>query len=107
MKLQRGAIASSVAHDSHNIVVVGVDDEAICRVANAVIAERGGIAAGRDEHLEVLPLPVAGIMSNDTGPRVAARYEALTGFCSTKITVWVELAVYDAFVFGFIGYSGA
>ena len=43
MKLQRGAIASSVAHDSHNIVVVGVDDESMCRVANAVIAERGGI----------------------------------------------------------------
>ena len=85
MKLQRGAIASSVAHDSHNIVVVGVDDEAICRVANAVIAERGGIAAGRDEHLEVLPLPVAGIMSNDTGPRVAARYEALTGFARRKL----------------------
>jgi adenine deaminase len=85
MKLQRGAIASSVAHDSHNIVVVGVDDEAICRVANAVIAERGGIAAGRDDHLEVLPLPVAGIMSNDTGPRVAARYEALTGFARRKL----------------------
>ena len=85
MKLQRGAIASSVAHDSHNIVVVGVDDEAICRVANAVIAERGGIAAGRDDHLEVLPLPVAGIMSNDTGPRVGARYEALTGFARRKL----------------------
>jgi adenine deaminase len=85
MKMERGAIASSVAHDSHNIVVVGIDDEAICRVANAVIAERGGIAAGRDEHLEVLPLPVAGIMSNDTGPRVAARYEALTGFARRKL----------------------
>ncbi|TXF88264.1 adenine deaminase [Neolewinella aurantiaca] len=85
MKMERGAIASSVAHDSHNIVVVGVDDEAICRVANAVIAERGGIAAGRDEHLEVLPLPVAGIMSSDSGPRVAARYEALTGFARRKL----------------------
>jgi len=85
MKLQRGAIASSVAHDSHNIVVVGVDDESICRVANAVIAERGGIAAGRDEYLEVLPLPVAGIMSNDTGPRVAARYGELSGFARRKL----------------------
>ena len=85
MKLQRGAIASSVAHDSHNIVVVGVDDAAICRVANAVIAERGGIAAGRDEYLEVLPLPVAGIMSNDTGPRVAARYAELSGFARRKL----------------------
>jgi adenine deaminase len=85
MKLERGAIASSVAHDSHNIVVVGVTDEDICRVANAVIAERGGIAAGRDEHLEVLPLPVAGIMSNDTGPRVAARYGELNGFAHRKL----------------------
>ena len=85
MKLQRGAIASSVAHDSHNIVVVGVDDASICRVANAVIAEQGGIAAGRDEYLEVLPLPVGGIMSNDTGPRVAARYEAISGFARRKL----------------------
>ncbi|MTB50726.1 adenine deaminase [Lewinella sp. W8] len=90
MKLQRGAIASSVAHDSHNIVVVGVDDESMCRVANAVIAERGGIAAGRDEYLEVLPLPVAGIMSNDTGPRIAARYGALNGFTKRKLRCGLE-----------------
>ena len=85
MKLQRGAIASSVAHDSHNIVVVGVDDEAMCRIANAVIAERGAIAAGRDEYLEVLPLPVAGIMSLDRGPQVAARYGELSGFVRRKL----------------------
>lgn len=85
MKLQRGAIASSVAHDSHNIVVVGTDDAEMARVANAVIAERGGIAAGRDEHLHVLPLPVAGIMSDDTGPRVAAAYEAISGFAKRKL----------------------
>ncbi|MFT7120521.1 MAG: adenine deaminase [Neolewinella sp.] len=85
MQLKRGAIASSVAHDSHNIVVVGVDDEAICRVANAVIEARGGVAAGRDEYLEVLPLPVAGIMSNDSGPKVAARYAELSGFARRKL----------------------
>jgi adenine deaminase len=85
MKLQRGAIASSVAHDSHNIVVVGLDDVEMCRVANAIIAAKGGIAAGRDEHLELLPLPVAGIMSNDTGPRVAAAYEAISGFTKRKL----------------------
>lgn len=90
MKLQRGAIASSVAHDSHNIVVVGVNDAAMCRVANAVIAERGGIAAGRDEYLEVLPLPVAGIMSNDSGPKVAARYGALNGFAKRKLRCGLE-----------------
>ena len=85
MKLQRGALASSVAHDSHNIVAVGVDDAAICRMVNALIAERGGIAAGRDEYLEVLPLPVAGIMSLDTGPRVAARYAEVSGFVRRKL----------------------
>ena len=85
MKLQRGAIASSVAHDSHNIVVVGVDDGEMARVANAIIEAKGGIAAGRDEYLELLPLPVAGIMSNDTGPRVAARYAELSGFARRKL----------------------
>ncbi|CAH1001142.1 Adenine deaminase [Neolewinella maritima] len=90
MKLQRGAIASSVAHDSHNIVAVGVSDEDICRMVNAVIAERGGIAAGRHEYLEVLPLPVAGIMSLDTGPRVAARYAELSGFARRKLRCGLE-----------------
>ncbi|MEM1216617.1 MAG: adenine deaminase, partial [Bacteroidota bacterium] len=90
MKLQRGAIASSVAHDSHNIVVVGVDDEAICRVANAVIAARGGIAAGRDEYLEVLPLPIAGIMTNERGPKVAARYSEISGFAKRKLRCGLE-----------------
>ena len=90
MKLQRGAIASSVAHDSHNIVAVGVSDEDICRMVNAVIAERGGIAAGRHEYLEVLPLPVAGIMSLDTGPRVAARYGEISGFVRRKLRCGLE-----------------
>ncbi|NJB87263.1 adenine deaminase [Lewinella marina] len=90
MKLQRGAIASSVAHDSHNIVVVGVDDESICRMVNAVIAEKGGIAAGRDEYLEVLPLPVAGIMSAERGPYVAARYAEISGFVRRKLRCGLE-----------------
>ncbi|MBB4080926.1 adenine deaminase [Lewinella aquimaris] len=90
MKLQRGAIASSVAHDSHNIVAVGIDDEAICRMVNAVIAEKGGIAAGRHEYLEVLSLPVAGIMSLDTGPRVAARYGEISGFVRRKLRCGLE-----------------
>lgn len=85
MTLKRGAIASSVAHDSHNIVAVGVDDESICRVVNALIETKGGIAAGRDEYLEVLPLPVAGIMTNESGPRVARRYGDLNGFVRRKL----------------------
>ena len=90
MKLQRGAIGSSVAHDSHNIVVVGTDDAEMCRIANAIIAEKGGIAAGRDEYLEVLPLPIAGIMTAESGPKVAARYAELNGFARRKLRCTLE-----------------
>jgi adenine deaminase len=79
--LQRGAIASSVAHDSHNIVAVGVDDQSICEAVNLVIAQRGGIsfydATSPESHLgqaNVLPLPVAGLMSTNDGYDVAKAY---------------------------------
>ncbi|MEM7574425.1 MAG: adenine deaminase [Bacteroidota bacterium] len=85
MQMERGAIASSVAHDSHNIVAVGVDDASICRVVNALIDNKGGIAACRDEYLEVLPLPVAGIMTNEKGPLVAKRYSEINGFTKRKL----------------------
>ena len=74
---KRGAIASSVGHDSHNIIAVGVDDESICRVVNKVIAAEGGIAAV-DEGLELtIPLPVAGIMSVEDGYEVSKQYKAI------------------------------
>lgn len=72
-----GAIASSVAHDSHNIIAVGVDDESICAAVNAVIRERGGISVANGNEVQVLPLPVAGLMSNLDGYEVAAQYSAL------------------------------
>ena len=82
--LQRGAIASSVAHDSHNIVAVGVDDDSLCRAVNLVIAHRGGLACvdpGDPAQLPdtelILPLPVAGLMSLDDGYRVAEAYTAI------------------------------
>ena len=75
--LKDGAIASSVAHDSHNIIAVGTSEEYLSRVANMVMENKGGIAAvNRNDEL-VLPLPVAGIMSNLPGEEVARRYEAL------------------------------
>ncbi|MEP7277833.1 MAG: adenine deaminase [Bacteroidota bacterium] len=75
--LTRGAIASSVAHDSHNIVAVGVDDERICRAVNLVIEKKGGISCV-DPHTEmVLALPVAGLMSAEDGYQVAAAYTAI------------------------------
>jgi adenine deaminase len=61
--LKEGAIASSVAHDSHNIIAVGVNDELICKAVNAIIEEKGGICAVTAEDSLVLGLPVAGIMS--------------------------------------------
>lgn len=77
--LSRGAIASSVAHDSHNIVAVGVDDESICRAVNLVIAQQGGLSCTDPAtHTElVLPLPVAGLMSADDGYAVAEAYTAI------------------------------
>ncbi|MDQ6608352.1 MAG: adenine deaminase [Bacteroidota bacterium] len=74
--LKRGAIASSVAHDSHNIVAVGVDDESICRAVNLIIEEEGGISCVGNENL-ILPLPVAGLMSAEDGYEVARNYSAI------------------------------
>lgn len=89
--IKQGAIASSVAHDSHNIVAVGVDDESLMKAVNLVIKERGGISAANASLWEatgnrkeksslqgiVLGLPVAGLMSNEDGYKVAAAYTAI------------------------------
>ncbi|MEL6844859.1 MAG: adenine deaminase, partial [Bacteroidota bacterium] len=69
--LRQGAIASSVGHDSHNIVAVGVDDASLCRAVNLIIAQKGGIAAVSEQQEHVLPLPVAGIMSDKDGYEIA------------------------------------
>lgn len=73
----KGAIASSVAHDSHNIVAVGVDDESLAKAINLVIAERGGVSCVNDSSAKVLGLPVAGLMSADDGYKVADAYTAI------------------------------
>lgn len=75
--LQKGAIASSVAHDSHNVVVVGVSEEAICDAVNLIIGEKGGISLVSETFQEVLPLPVAGIMSDRDAYVVAKKYAHL------------------------------
>ncbi|OLY91471.1 Adenine deaminase [Cnuella takakiae] len=75
--LKRGALASSVAHDSHNIVAVGVDDASICAVVNAVIEKEGGLAVANATGVQALGLPVAGLMSNDDAYVVAEKYIAL------------------------------
>jgi adenine deaminase len=76
--LQRGALASSVAHDSHNILAVGVDDESICRAVNLVIRHHGGLSCVDPQGAEIiLPLPIAGLMSLEEGHKVANHYTAI------------------------------
>jgi adenine deaminase len=75
--LQQGAIASSVAHDSHNIIAVGSTDAEICRAVNAIIRAQGGIAVVEGDKVQILELPIAGLMSNADGYQVAARYSHL------------------------------
>lgn len=78
--LKTGAIASSVGHDSHNIIAVGVDDASICRAVNLIISEKGGIAAVNENEEMLLPLPVGGIMSEKDGYEVAAAYTKIDLF---------------------------
>jgi adenine deaminase len=75
--LKEGAIASSVAHDSHNIVAVGVDDDSLCKAVNRVIEQQGGISCVGPQASLVLPLPVAGLMSANDGYDVASSYTAI------------------------------
>ncbi len=83
--LSSGAIASSVGHDSHNILAVGTDDQSLCQAVNLVIENRGGIVALNAEEQHVLPLPVAGLMSDRDGVRVAADYERIDHFVKSTL----------------------
>lgn len=76
--LKHGAIASSVAHDCHNILAVGVSDELICKAVNAIIKHQGGVAVVTANTEDVVPLPVAGIMSDQDGVTVGKQYAALS-----------------------------
>ncbi len=78
--LTEGAIASSVAHDSHNIIAVGVDDVAIADAINLIVREKGGISAVSNTKMGVLPLPIAGLMSNKDAYQVAEDYTQIDRF---------------------------
>ncbi|MEJ7610725.1 MAG: adenine deaminase [Ferruginibacter sp.] len=78
--ISHGAIASSVAHDSHNIVAVGADDESICEAVNLIIEAKGGISAVSDDREMLLPLPIAGLMSAEDGFKVAEHYTTINDF---------------------------
>jgi len=74
---KNGAIASTVAHDSHNIIAVGVTDAAIVEAINLVIKEQGGISCVSSNTTKVMGLPVAGLMSLEDPYKVAADYTAI------------------------------
>ncbi|MCF6279783.1 MAG: adenine deaminase [Flavobacteriaceae bacterium] len=75
--LKKGAIASSVAHDCHNIVVVGTSDEEICNAVNLIIKNKGGVCAVNGEKQKNLALPVAGIMSDKNGWETGKAYQEI------------------------------
>ncbi len=75
--LKNGAIASSVAHDSHNIIAVGVEDEDIMNAVNLLIKEKGGVSLANADEKIVLPLHVAGLMSNKDCYLIASEYDSI------------------------------
>lgn len=78
--LKEGAIASSVGHDSHNIIAVGVSDEAICKAVNLIIENKGGICAVSNTDQKIVSLPVAGIMSDKNAEIIGHAYAELDAF---------------------------
>lgn len=75
--LKNGAIASSVAHDSHNIVAIGTNDQDLACAINLIIAQKGGVSAAWGKEQKIVALPVAGLMSNEEGTEVAKTYQNL------------------------------
>jgi adenine deaminase len=75
--IKQGAIASSVAHDSHNIVAVGTDDDSIMKAVNLIIGHKGGVSIAKDNLDMILPLPIAGLMSDEDGYKVAELYSII------------------------------
>ena len=81
--LKEGAIASSVGHDSHNIIVVGVTDEAICKAVNLIIENKGGICAVSNTKEAIVKLPIAGIMSDKPCADIGKQYQTLDAMAKT------------------------
>lgn len=83
--LTKGAIASCVGHDTHNIIAVGCDDKSITRAVNLIISNKGGISAVSDDRELVLPLPYAGIMTDKDGVSVGLEYAAIDRFTKSEL----------------------
>lgn len=78
--LKTGAIASTVAHDSHNIIAVGTNDQSLSIAINQLVECKGGVSAVGHEQFHTLPLPVAGLMSTEDGAEVARQYTEIDKF---------------------------
>jgi adenine deaminase len=83
--LTQGAIAGSVAHDSHNIIAVGTNDADLCKAINTVILHKGALVACNASEEKVLPLPIAGLMSNGEAWEVAEWYKQVDSFSKTTL----------------------
>ncbi|MEG1729151.1 MAG: adenine deaminase [Bacteroidaceae bacterium] len=75
--IQKGAFASSISHDSHNIIAVGCNDNELAQAINALLEQKGGLSVCCDNEITVLPLPIGGIMSDAGGAEVARDYRHL------------------------------
>ncbi len=83
--ITRGAIASSVAHDSHNIVAVGTNDHDLTNCINAIIEHKGGVAACVSDAQHILPLPIGGLMSPLEAKHVGQAYEQIDHFVKNHL----------------------
>lgn len=79
MGISRGAIATTIAHDSHNIICVGVNDEDIVNAVNTIVDNKGGLCVYNNNEASLLPLPIAGLMSNLSVIDTANKYDNLEG----------------------------
>jgi adenine deaminase len=75
--LKKGALASTVAHDCHNLIAIGADDNSLCTAINAVIEHQGGIAVTDGDNADALPLPIAGLISTEDCATAGAAYSKI------------------------------
>ncbi|SDE52013.1 Adenine deaminase [Dyadobacter soli] len=83
--LKKGALASSVAHDSHNIICIGCDDESIAQAVNLVVGAKGGLSAVGGNEAHLIELPIAGLMTDRDGYEVAGSYTKLDRFVKDEL----------------------
>ncbi len=81
--INRGSIAGSIAHDSHNIIGIGVDDNDIALAINAVIEMRGGLVVSSSDEMLKMPLEIGGLMTSRNGSQVAKEYSELNQLAKT------------------------